>query len=321
MALGLDLDPCSFAPATLTLNSVARLTSRIAALLAACAACVPGCASVGGPGGIMDGTSLSYGWHNRGRLVAGVRLSPQGDGYAVPSTWSSRGNLYGTEELVGLIVRAGRRLAVEQPGDPLYVADLSPAGGGRSKWHRSHQTGRDVDLILFALDEQGRPTPAPTQMPVFAEDGRAPVLDAKGTPIPGRYVTFDVERNWRVVRALANDPAADIQYLFLADHLRARLLHHATAMGESPDIIAAADALLKQPADSAKHDDHLHVRIYCPLDDRSLGCRDVGPLRWWKKTYKYLPIARLASVVAPSVPFLALGPFCGFLSGEVVAMR
>lgn len=298
------------------------LVGIVGIVVVASAVCVlGGCASVGGPAGIQDGTSLSYGWHNRGRLVSGVRLPATGDGYAVPRTWALRGNLYGTEELVGLIVRAGRRLAVEQPDAPLFVADLSPAGGGRSKWHRSHQTGRDVDLILFALDETGKPSAEPTQMAAFAEDGRAPVLDAAGKPVPGRFVTFDVDRNWRVVRALANDPAADIQYLFLADHLRTRLLAHAASIGESADVIASADALLRQPGDSAKHDDHLHVRIYCPLDDRSLGCRDMGPLRWWKKTYKYLPIARIAGALARPVPFLALGPFCGFLSGETVAMR
>lgn len=295
------------------MRGVALLTAALA---------LAGCASIGGTNGVHDGSSLAYGWHNRGRLVDGARLPDKGDGYVVPPTWASRGNLYGTDELVGLIVRAGRRLALEQPDAPLFVADLSPERGGRSKWHRSHQTGRDVDLILFALDEQGRPAPAPSQMASFAPDGRARVVDGNGKPVvPERWITFDVERNWRVVRALASDPAADIQYLFLADHLRARLIAHAIAIGEPADLVAAADALLRQPNDSAEHDDHLHVRIYCPVDDRSLGCRDAGPLRWWKKAYKYLPFERLAKLMKTPGPLSALGPFCGIMSGESLARR
>jgi penicillin-insensitive murein endopeptidase len=35
---------------------------------------------------------------------------------------------------------------------------------------------------------------------------------------------------------------------------------------------------LKQPGDSARHDDHLHVRVYCTPSDRRLGCVDLGPM-------------------------------------------
>ena len=34
----------------------------------------------------------------------------------------------------------------------------------------------------------------------------------------------------------------------------------------------------KQPGDSAPHNDHLHVRIYCPIEDRQFGCVDRGRL-------------------------------------------
>ncbi|HET6284733.1 MAG TPA: hypothetical protein VFH73_27500, partial [Polyangia bacterium] len=39
---------------------------------------------------------------------------------------------------------------------------------------------------------------------------------------------------------------------------------------------------------SEPHDDHMHVRFYCDPGDRRLGCADRGPVRWWKKMWKYM---------------------------------
>ncbi|MEO8214535.1 MAG: hypothetical protein ABI560_15140, partial [Myxococcales bacterium] len=46
--------------------------------------------------------------------------------------------------------------------------------------------------------------------------------------------------------------------------------------------------IIRQPSDSEPHDDHMHVRIYCDPNDRALGCSDHGPVRWWKKRWKYM---------------------------------
>ena len=32
----------------------------------------------------------------------------------------------------------------------------------------------------------------------------------------------------------------------------------------------------------------MHVRFYCDPGDRRLGCADRGPVRWWKKMWKYM---------------------------------
>jgi len=270
---------------------------------------IVGCASIGR---IDDGTSLAYGYHNEGRLVNGVQLPSAGDGYLVPQTWAKRGNNWGTEELVGLIVRTGRRLVEEIPETPLFVADLSPPRGGPSRWHHSHQTGRDADLLFFARDPLGRPLPPPPQMPVFLEDGKT----ADGTMV------FDVARNWKLVKALIEDPATDVQYLFIYQPLADMMLLHARAIGEPTDVVARASALLKQPGDSLKHDDHLHVRIYCPASDRPLGCRDRGPLRWLKKVYKYLAgIRRLEALLPQALQAVGLRPFCHYAPPSLQASR
>jgi penicillin-insensitive murein endopeptidase len=237
-------------------------------------------------GVIDDGTSVSFGGSSGGALHHGVCLPVQGDGWRIPHRWAARGLHYGTDELVTLIVRAARRVTRESPGEPLVVGDLSPRAGGDSAWHRSHQSGRDADLIFFAVDAGGRPVRVDTMDRYLADGSLAPrTLRAGEQAPPLRF--FDVTRNWLLVRALVEDPDIDIQYLFIFDPLRQKLLDHAAAIGEPPAVIARAGALLHQPSDSLPHDDHLHVRIFCPPSDRALGCRDRGILRWKKKGYKY----------------------------------
>lgn len=266
-------------------------------------------------GMVDDGTSISYGPSNQGKLVNPTRLPDRGEGYRTPARWATRGLRYGTDELVDLIIHAGRQMRADSPDAMLGVADLSPRRGGPSAWHRSHQTGRDADLLFFAVDANGAPVELDTMLS-FDADGSA-VL-APGMP-QERVIHFDVARNWLLVRALIDNPVAPVQFLFIADPLKQKLIDHARAMGEPDALIQRASFLLHQPSDSLPHDDHLHLRIFCAPSDRSAGCLDRGVLRWLKKDYKYDPVARLGAVVAAnavgtpmpaSMPaMLALGVF------------
>jgi hypothetical protein len=123
---------------------------------------------------------------------------------------------------------------------------------------------------------------------------------------------FDVRRNWALVRALLEEPGIEIQYLFIHARLRERLLAYAAEQGEDPSLLERAEALLHQPGDSAPHDDHLHVRIFCAGDDRAYGCRDAGPVRWWKKRYKYM---------VPTVPRIGVDELAGALAQLIGIVR
>ena len=116
---------------------------------------------------------------------------------------------------------------------------------------------------------------------------------------------LDVPRNWALVRALLEDPYAEVQYLFCHERIRQQLLAHARAIGEDEGLVAKAEALLRQPSDSALHDDHLHLRIHCASDDRAYGCVDRGPFRWWKKHYKYMKPGELPGMLADLAQVLA----------------
>lgn len=258
-----------------------------------------------GPGFFTDGSSVSFGSFNHGALRHGARLPARGEGYVVPSLWVQRDADYATDELVHALEHVAHRVQKEYPGSILGIGDMSMKGGGDSVLHRSHENGRDADLIYYAVDEKNKPVAPADSMPrypYFDLRARPPLPQEHGVvfgPFSTRF--FDVRRNWALVRALLEEPSIEIQYLFIHARLRERLLAYAAEQGEDAALLERAEFILHQPGDSAPHDDHLHVRIFCAADDRALGCRDGGPVRWWKKRYKYM----VPTVARPGLEELA----------------
>ena len=226
-----------------------------------------GCAELG----VSDGTSVSVGKPNAGYLMNGARVPDKGDGFATRDVWRARDNRYGTDELVALVTGVARRMATQVKDVRLIVADLSAKGGGAngsSEFHRSHQSGRDADLLYYMRDKDGHPF-EPDAMHVF--DGRGVARDGSG-------LTIDVPRTWQLVKEIVSAPEAPVQWIFMYEPIAQKLLAHAAKIGEPPQLVARARKALKQPGDSARHDDHLHVRVYCSRADRDFGCVDIGPM-------------------------------------------
>lgn len=183
--------------------------------------------------------------------------------------WRLRGNRYGTDELLDLITGVGRRLAAHR-GPRLVVADLSgPDGGASRKWHKSHQSGRDVDLVYFMRDAKGAPMEADAMR----------IFDPQGTARDGSGITVDIGRTWLLVRELVTAHEATVQWVFMYEPIARKVLEHAIANSEPEQLVARVRLALKQPGDSAPHNDHMHVRVYCSDRDRSLGCVDIGPMQ------------------------------------------
>jgi penicillin-insensitive murein endopeptidase len=107
-------------------------------------------------------------------------------------------------------------------------------------------------------------------------------LDRLGAGVRGEETCrFDDARNWALVEALIEDIAAEVQWIFVSRGLKARLLAFALGAGREPEIVERAASMLHQPGDSAWHDDHFHVRIYCPAGEAGRHCLDTGPLWPW----------------------------------------
>jgi penicillin-insensitive murein endopeptidase len=125
--------------------------------------------------------------------------------------------------------------------------------------------------------------------------------------VPG--YRFDARRNWSFVRALLTDPDTEVQWIFMQRTLAAWLLREAAAAGDDPALLERAAYIIHEPSDSEPHDDHMHVRFYCGLGDRRLGCADRGPVRWWKKMWKYMqaPYGRPAADAVGADGIAAVG--------------
>jgi penicillin-insensitive murein endopeptidase len=250
--------------------------------------CSSGCAGVFG----FDGTSDSAGWHARGTLRHPAVLPFEGDGYVVPPPWRARQSNFGSDELVALIVRASREVANAYPGSVAAVGDLSRRNGGESIEHKSHQSGRDVDIFYYGMNVTGRPETPRNTMLHYDRAGRAirwsPPQGVKAPALPVPEVRFDLRRNWRLVRALLRDPDVEVQWIFVQRDLAALLLQEGLLEGDDPALLARASQIVRQPSDAEPHDDHMHIRLYCDPTDRPLGCVDHGPDRWWKKRWKYM---------------------------------
>jgi len=190
------------------------------------------------------------------------------------------------------MIRASRTVERALPGGVAAVGDLSRRGGGASVEHKSHQSGRDVDVFYFAVDRDGRSVRPGDTMLRFNAEGRAVRWSpAHGVRAPARGVPpyrFDARRNWAFVRALLTDSDAEVQWIFVERGLGALLIRHAAESGEDPALLARAAFVMHQPSDAEAHDDHMHVRLYCDPADRGFGCADRGPVRWWKKMWKYM---------------------------------
>ena len=235
--------------------------------LLAAAIALSGCAELGGVG---DYGSISVGKPSNGHLVAGARMPDHGPGFTTRDLWRQRNNRYATDEMVELITAVARRMNAHVHDAELVVADLSAKGGGDggSAFHRSHQSGRDCDLVYYTRDAKGTPE-TPDSMRIFDPEGKA--KDGSG-------IAIDFTRQWMLVRYLITAPEANVQWRFMYEPIAQKLLARAKELGEPDAIIARARATLKQPGDSARHDDHMHVRIYCSAGDKEQGCVDIGPM-------------------------------------------
>lgn len=102
--------------------------------------------------------STAVGQTNNGRLVDGVRLPIEGPDWV---TWdpvrdhkpNRQGRLWGTDDLVRVVVTVLQDYRVEHPDAPrVLIGDLSRKNGGPLDQHVSHENGLDVDIYYPRLD-------------------------------------------------------------------------------------------------------------------------------------------------------------------------
>ena len=128
------------------------------------------------------------------------------------------------------------------PG-PIYIGAMSRKSGRRLNPHKSHQSGRDVDVRLPAMPY------------------------AKHTQKLQEW-EVDWHATWALIRAFAE--TGDVQQIFLEMKFWRRLRRAAVEMGSAD---AEIDAIMgKYVRHSRGHVAHIHVRFVC--SEAAERCRD-----------------------------------------------
>ena len=192
--------------------------------------------------------SVSVGFVESGRLINGMRFPDGGADWIVVSPEKT----YATEETITYVSQVIRAVRAEHPDAPaLRVNQISAKEGGYMRPHKSHQSGRDVDLGFYY----------PTVEPIRARD---------------RENHIHLARNWSLVKALLAH--ADVQLILVDRRVQKVLYEYALKAGEDK---AWLDSLFHAGFQSIirharGHRDHFHVRFFSPRA-QELG-RRLAPL-------------------------------------------
>lgn len=224
----------------------------------------------------FDSTSLRN--PNDGSLRGGVPLPLRTPGLRFNPARDPK-TRFGTLEMVRGLVEAGARVERELGGLPVTVNDLSYAEGGPIPHHRSHQSGRDVDVHFYQLGPNGEPIESVGAF--FDLSGAGMDFRNLEDPSDDLALKLDLPRTWLFLQSLIEDESAQLQQIYVAEHLRTLLLRHARSQDVPAATIERFAEMSCQP--SYPHDDHFHFRFFCAPDDIAAGCRDSPPMYPWQR--------------------------------------
>ena len=185
---------------------------------------------------------MSIGAASKGRLINGKPLPYN-------KNWINRlqSRQYGTPELIKGMTSAIKAFRKQYPKSArLITGDVSYKNGGPMLPHRSHQSGRDIDIGMFAKNNQ--------QMNTFI------IMSTSN---------LDIRKTWFFIEVLLEH--ASIEYI-LVDYSIQELLYKYVRfeLAASEEYL---DRVFQYPRRDKKtgivrhargHKNHLHVRFHCP---------------------------------------------------------
>lgn len=194
--------------------------------------------------------SESVGYPHEGEIENALPML-EGPGRKITA---ERWKTWATRHTIGQLDQVLRRWAELEPkAPPVLVGNLSSRAGGPLAPHKSHQSGRDVDLS-YITKWNGKDR------------------------VNWQHVTaenFDPELTWRLIKLITQD--AQVEVIYMDRRIQRLLLEHAkrhgtirrARLGNWLEVAAGSeDALIRHVAG---HQDHFHVRFSCPSGSRK--CR------------------------------------------------
>lgn len=190
--------------------------------------------------------SESVGLPHDGRILNAIPM-PDGPGRKITA---ERWKTWGTRDTVEQLDRVLRRWSELEPkAPPILVGNLSAREGGSLAPHKSHQSGRDVDLSYVAKWNGTDPV---TWQRVNAEN-------------------LNLELTWRLLKLLTQESRVEVIYMdrslqkLLWDHARRHGTIRKARLPHWLEVAGSEEALIRHVAG---HKDHFHVRFACPTDSR-----------------------------------------------------
>ncbi len=214
------------------------VVSLLAAMLTVPAAMAQEWGQVPGP---SPGPPQVIGFYSAGCIQGAQALPTEGPGYEAIRL--SRNRNWGHPVTLDFIKRFSEQVRAASQNH-LYIGDIGqPRGGPMSFGHASHQVGLDVD-IWFERQPGARRAPADRESPwlrslVRSDDG-------------GIDDTVFNDQHVALLRMAATSPGVD--RMFVNKWIKERICN--TATGDR--------AWLRKLVPWIGHDEHFHVRMYCP---------------------------------------------------------
>jgi LysM repeat protein len=183
--------------------------------------------------------AISVGHPHAGFLVNGVAM-PKDPRWVltVPE------HRFATEETIGALTTCIAKVHEQFPGSPpIMLGSLSARGGGFVPPHKSHRTGRDVDVYFYKLP-------------------------GKRWDLASKQEDIDYPRSWALLKAFITEAAID--YVLLDREVQRWFRSYAESIGEDPTWLKLIfEGEGPYPNSAVKHapghGNHFHVRFASPL--------------------------------------------------------
>lgn len=189
---------------------------------------------------------LALGTPNAGALVNGVPM-PKSDKWIVQDPSCA----WGTQETIDSIARSIEKVFADHAGTPaLAIGHISAKRGGHLSPHKSHQSGRDVDLGYYHSPPKS----------VF---------------VRGTEQNLDLQRTYALIKTIVTETQTDL--VLVDTSIQRMLVKYALSHGEDEAFV---DRLFQVQNKHARplvrhahgHANHLHVRFSSPIA-QTLGRR------------------------------------------------